>query len=582
MQLPVQIPAACPAEDVNSTQGVLSALDVFNIGIGPSSSHTVGPMRAAADFRARLLSTQAAAPNAGATKTGDTMAVVADGLGPNAATPQAGAPAMPASPSAVDPAPAPPVPARIQVELFGSLAATGRGHGTDRAVILGLCGYRPSTVSAAEISAVGAQMEGGLVDLLWPGATLHFTVERDLSFAPALRPTFHVNALRLAAFAPGQAEPYFAQVYYSTGGGFVLRQLDPASELDAPTNFEPVSSPSTSSPSSQTSAAGGHVGPAPAANRPAGEAQAAPSAPVLPHPYRNLRDLVTCAENSGRELAEIIWENEGAWREAEQTRAGALKIIEAMRQCVLSGLEAEGTLPGGLKLARRAKALRANLLQRDGRPAAGQAWAASESDPLRAMDWVNLWALAVSEENAAGSRVVTAPTNGAAGVIPAVLGYLERFCPEAAGDNFAPVAVDFLLVAGAIGAIIKTNASIAGAEVGCQGEVGSACAMAAGGLAAALGGSPAQIENAAEIAMEHSLGLTCDPIGGLVQIPCIERNAIGAIKAINAARMALWGDGHHRVSFDEVVETMKQTGADMHSKYKETAAGGLAVNVVEC
>jgi L-serine dehydratase len=454
---------------------MISVFDLFRIGIGPSSSHTVGPMKAARLFAEGLF---------------------ADGLADGVAS--------------------------VHVELFGSLGATGRGHGSDRAVILGLLGETPEGIDPERIDAlVGEVRAKGRLPLLgghettWDDAQLRF-----------LRQSLprHPNALRFAAMGR-DGQPLSSRVYYSVGGGFVVDE--------------------------------GAAGP--------GATQAGSEPPF---PFRNGSDLLRlCAENGVR-ISDLMLANEKALRTEPEVRAGLLRLWDVMQECVRRGCEAEGVLPGGLKVRRRAAELRRGLLAHP---------EAALRDPLSAMDWVNLYALAVNEENAAGGRVVTAPTNGAAGIIPAVLHYFARFVPGANDDGIAR----FLLTAGAIGVLYKENASISGAEVGCQGEVGSACSMAAAGLTEVLGGSPGQVENAAEIAMEHNLGLTCDPIGGLVQVPCIERNAMASIKAINAARMALRGDGEHFVPLDKVIKAMRDTGADMKDKYKETARGGLALHVLE-
>jgi len=450
--------------------------DLFRIGIGPSSSHTVGPMIAAAHFASGL--------------RGD----------------------FPVE--------------RLRVELYGSLALTGRGHATDTAVILGLTGARPDMIDPDEgVSLVGGISRSRVLPLP-DGRQAAFDPACDIVFLPRETLPRHPNALRITAFAAGGAE--LSRIYYSVGGGFVL------DEAGAPL-----------------------------------AASALPAEMAVPYPFGDAAGLLACAQANDLSIAELMRANESSLRGAAEVRAGIARIWEAMRACTARGLRGEGELPGGLRVRRRAPALRRKLEAQSLR---------NETDPLLAMDWVNLWALAVNEENAAGGRVVTAPTNGAAGIIPAVLHYYERFVPGAHARGIET----FLLTAAAIGAIIKRNASISGAEVGCQGEVGSACAMAAAGLAAALGGTNAQVENAAEIGLEHNLGLTCDPVAGLVQVPCIERNAIAAVKAINGARLALHGDGRHLVSLDQAVATMRQTGLDMSHKYKETSLGGLAVNVVEC
>jgi len=465
----------------------LSVFDMFRIGIGPSSSHTVGPMRAARTFAEELAATG--------------RDVV-----------------------------------RLRADLFGSLGATGRGHGTDRAVLLGLAGHEPETVASDVVEgALDEVAESGTLDLLG-GRRVTLDLARDVVFRPRDVLDFHPNGLRLTAWgdetgAEDDAEPVLSRTYFSVGGGFVV----PDPEGDAP------------------------------AAPPTDEADDDPHR--RPHAFACADDLLDRCSESGRGVAGVMLANECATRTETEVETELLRIWAAMDECIDAGCAATGTLPGSLRVPRRAHVLHEALLAEG-----------ATDDPLRAMDWVNLYALAVNEENASGHRVVTAPTNGAAGIVPAVLRYYRTFVPGA--DDAGTVR--FLLAAAAIGILVKTNASIAGAEVGCQGEVGSACAMAAAGLAEVLGGTPEQVENAAEIAMEHNLGLTCDPIGGLVQIPCIERNAIGAVKAINAARMALRGDGRHTVSLDAVIETMRQTGEDMHSKYKETSLGGLAVNIVEC
>ena len=469
-----------------STAEVVGVFDLFKIGIGPSSSHTVGPMHAAADYVARL------------------GAGVADVT-------------------------------RLDVELYGSLAATGHGHGTPTAVLLGLEGRRPDAISSAEveqrrdeIARTGRILLAGVVDLAF-GAD-------DLVLSPRTVLARHSNAVRFATF-DAEGRVIDEATYYSIGGGFIVRDGDG----DGDGGVE------------------------------VGAGRRAATAPA-PHPYANADDLLRRCEADGLSIAEIALRNETAAASEDEVRAGILRIRDAMLECVETGIRRDGVLPGGLAVRRRAPEWYARLLRED-----------PDRSPEFAQEWVNLVALAVNEENAAGGRVVTAPTNGAAGIVPAVLHYATTYTPRAkAGGDLDDLAVEFLLTAAAIGGIVKRGASISGAEVGCQGEVGSASSMAAGALAAVLGGTPAQVENAAEIAMEHNLGLTCDPIGGLVQIPCIERNAIAAGKAINAAKMAMWGDGTHHVSFDQVVETMRQTGRDMSDKYKETATGGLAVNVVEC
>jgi L-serine dehydratase len=437
----------------------LSAFDLYSIGIGPSSSHTVGPMRAARRFAFEV-------PKAG----------------------------------------------RIRVELFGSLGATGRGHHSDVAVLLGLEGEDPATVSVGEIpERVAAIRESGTVRLAGERS-----VPVDVILHRRRSLPYHPNGMTFTAWTL-DGSPLAERTYYSVGGGFVVEE---------------------------------------------GEDRAAETS-VLPFPFASGADLL----GYDRPLSEVMLENERVWRTDGEVRDGLLRIWAVMRGCVERGLRSEGVLPGGLGVKRRAPQIWRDLVRQP-----------DADDPLHVIDWVNLYALAVNEENAAGGRVVTAPTNGAAGIIPAVLHYYRRFVPGSGDDG----VVRFLLTAAAIGILIKGAASISGAEVGCQGEVGSAAAMAAAGLCEVLGGTPGQVENAAEIALEHSLGLTCDPVGGLVQVPCIERNAIAGVKAINAARLALRGDGSHRVSLDTAIRTMRETGRDMSTKYKETSLGGLAVTVVEC
>lgn len=489
----------------------VSAFDLFKIGIGPSSSHTVGPMRAARLFAARL----------------------------------AGEP------------PAQPV-ARVTAELFGSLGATGKGHGSDKAVVLGLCGHEPDTVDVERIEEyLQAVRRSGRLTLLG-GATIPFDERRDLVFNRRETLPLHPNGMRLRAFAADGAL-LAERIYYSVGGGFVV-SADVADDRTATQHI-------------------------------------APDTTILPYPFHSADELLGHCEREQVSIAEIMRRNERHWRTDEQIDTGLLEIWRVMQACVRRGCRTDGVLPGGYKIKRRAPGLYRQLAadSRDPRAMTQHASPATAPDaavhpPPRAdgppalqgelvvLDWVNLYALAVNEENAAGGRVVTAPTNGAAGIVPAVLHYYRDFVP---GANERGV-IDFLLTAAAIGILYKENASISGAEVGCQGEVGVACSMAAAALCAVMGGTPRQAENAAEIGMEHHLGLTCDPVGGLVQIPCIERNAIASVKAINAARMALRGDGTHYVSLDKVIKTMRETGADMKTKYKETSRGGLAVNVIEC
>ena len=461
----------------------VSVFDLFKIGIGPSSSHTVGPMRAARLFVLRLQ---------------------ADGLLPRTV--------------------------RIGTRLYGSLGATGKGHGSDKAVLLGLAGHEPDSVDVDAVPALLAAMRAQRRIELPGRHTIGFNEREDLVFLRRESLPFHANGLRFTAFGPDGAE-LAQRAYYSVGGGFVV--------------------------SDEVAADG------------ARHKRIAPDATVLPHPFTTGAQLLALCGEQGCGIAELMRRNERHWRSDAEIDAGLARIWQVMQDCVDRGCRTDGVLPGGFKVRRRAKALREALTARPEE---------ALRDPLQVLDWVNLYALAVNEENAAGGRVVTAPTNGAAGIVPAVLHYYARFVPHAREAGI----FDFLLTAAAIGILYKENASISGAEVGCQGEVGVACSMAAGALCAVMGGSPAQVENAAEIGMEHHLGLTCDPVGGLVQIPCIERNAIAAVKAINAARMALRGDGTHHVSLDQVIKTMRETGADMMTKYKETARGGLAVNIVEC
>jgi L-serine dehydratase len=465
----------------------VSVFDLFKIGIGPSSSHTVGPMRAARMFALRLDH---------------------DGLLPRVA--------------------------RVQSQLYGSLGATGKGHGSDKAVLLGLAGHEPDTVDVDAVPALlVALRERQRLDLLGR-QDIAFNERDDLVFHRRETLPFHANGMRFTAFDAGGAE-LANRVYYSVGGGFVV--------------------------SDEVAADG------------AKQKAIVPDTTALPHPFHSGDRLLEITQEQRCSIAEVMRRNERSLGKGGRTDAeidaGLLKIWAVMQACVQRGCATDGVLPGGFKVKRRAAELYRALTSKPEE---------ALKDPLQVMDWINLYALAVNEENAAGGRVVTAPTNGAAGIVPAVLHYYTRFVP---GANDRGV-IDFLLTAAAIGILYKENASISGAEVGCQGEVGVACSMAAGALCAVMGGTPAQAENAAEIGMEHHLGLTCDPVGGLVQIPCIERNAIASVKAVNAARMALRGDGTHFVSLDKVIKTMRETGADMQTKYKETARGGLAVNIVEC
>jgi L-serine dehydratase len=466
----------------------VSVFDIFKIGIGPSSSHTIGPMRAAARFVERWLA-----------ETGD------PGSSPGQALERV---------------------ARVTVGLYGSLAATGRGHGTDKAVICGLEGHWPDRIDPDAIPPLLERVRASGRILLGGTREIVFDEKTDLVWNKRQKLPYHVNGMRYTAFdAAGKV--IVTRDYYSVGGGFVVN-----------------------------------------ADEAAADRIVADTTP-LPFPFHSGDELIALCEQHGMSVAQLMLENEKVWRSEADIRAGLLEIWTAMQDCVARGLRSPGELPGGLHVKRRAPAMHGELKDRP---------EAALKDPLTVLDWVNLYALAVNEENAAGGRVVTAPTNGAAGIIPAVLHYYDRFCPTSSGQG----VVDFLLTAGAIGILYKENASISGAEVGCQGEVGVACSMAAGALVAALGGNIHQVENAAEIGMEHNLGLTCDPIGGLVQIPCIERNAMGSVKAINAQRMAMKSDGKHHVSLDKVIKTMRDTGRDMKDKYKETSRGGLAVNVIEC
>ncbi len=448
---------------------MLSVLELFNIGIGPSSSHTVGPMRAARAFAERIRDMDAQAH-------------------------------------------------RVHVELFGSLGATGRGHGTPAAIVLGLLGEAPETV---DLDTMHLRVEACVRDktlVLVGGRQVAFDMARDLGLHRKRMPNMHANAMRFTAF-DGSGHVLLSQDYASVGGGFV------------------------------------HV---------AGEEGDTATA-LVPFPYKTGSELLSMCRQEGISMSTLVLRNECAQRSETTVRAELLRRHVVMQACIDRGCATEGVLPGGLKVRRRAPQLLRRLQVQP------------KGDLLAGIDWLNLWALAVSEENAAGGRVVTAPTNGAAGILPSVMRYMIRFHRD---DDDA--VVRFMLTAGGIGLLYKMNASISGAEVGCQGEVGVACSMAAAGIAEVLGGTPEQVEDAAEIAMEHNLGLTCDPVGGLVQVPCIERNAMGAVKAINAARLALAGSGDGRVSLDRVIATMRQTGADMKTKYKETARGGLAVNVIEC
>ncbi|MEW2121918.1 L-serine ammonia-lyase [Streptomyces sp. NPDC005474] len=453
----------------------ISVFDLFSIGIGPSSSHTVGPMRAARLFARRL-------------RNEEVLGAVVS----------------------------------VRAELYGSLGATGHGHGTPKAVLLGLEGASPRTVDVEGADQRVEQIkESGRLRLL-DDHEIAFSFDDDLVLHRRKTLPYHANGMTLWAFDASGAE-LLSKTYYSVGGGFVVDE-------DA-VGADRIKLDDT----------------------------------ALKYPFRTGDELLRLTKETGLSISALMLENERAWRTEDEIRSGLLDIWRVMQACVSRGMSREGILPGGLRVRRRA-AMSARQLRAEGEPLA------------RAMEWITLYAMAVNEENAAGGRVVTAPTNGAAGIIPAVLHYYLNFVPGADEEG----VVRFMLAAGAIGMLFKENASISGAEVGCQGEVGSACSMAAGALAEVLGGSPEQVENAAEIGMEHNLGLTCDPVGGLVQIPCIERNGMAAVKAVTAARMAMRGDGSHKVSLDKVIKTMKETGADMSVKYKETARGGLAVNIIEC
>ncbi len=457
----------------------ISVFDLFSIGIGPSSSHTVGPMRAANQF-VRTLQTQ------------DLLARVH----------------------------------RVKADLFGSLGATGKGHSSDKAIMIGLEGELPESVDTTTIPARLETIRDQQHINLLGRHSIGFKEVDDLIMHRKKSLSFHSNGMKFRAFDT-RGETLHKAKFYSIGGGFIVDES--ATGVD----------------------------------------RIKPDDTLLPYPYSSGADLLNLCREHGLSISDIMMENEKAWRDEEEVRIKLLKIWKVMQTCVKNGYRSEGILPGGLKVKRRAADLFRKLSAQP---------QISYKDPLTTMDWVNLYALAVNEENAAGGRVVTAPTNGAAGIIPAVMHYYHYFYPHADEDGI----VRFLLTAGAIGILYKENASISGAEVGCQGEVGSACSMAAGALTEVLGGTPEQVENAAEIGMEHNLGLTCDPIGGLVQVPCIERNAMASVKAINAARIAIRGDGQHFVSLDKVIKTMRETGADMKTKYKETSRGGLAVNIIEC
>ncbi|WPC04819.1 L-serine ammonia-lyase [Pseudomonas benzenivorans] len=457
----------------------ISVFDLFKIGIGPSSSHTVGPMRAAALFVGALRDRR-----------------LLERVG------------------------------RVEVRLYGSLSATGVGHGSDTAVIMGLMGEWPDSIDPSQIAPrIEALRASGQLQLDGRLAVA-FDWQRDMLLLEENLP-YHPNAMTLTAFC-GEGRELHSDTYYSIGGGFVVdAEQAAAGQLDQDST-------------------------------------------KLPYDFNSAAELLSLCKQHGLRVSQLMMENEKAWRSEAEIRAGLMRLWQAMRDCVDNGLKQEGILPGGLNVKRRAAKLHRSLQEMSKPNVIGST--------LSGMEWVNLFALAVNEENAAGGRMVTAPTNGAAGIIPAVLHYYVRFSPAVTEAD----VVDYLLAAAAVGILCKKNASISGAEVGCQGEVGSACAMAAAGLAEILGATPEQLENAAEIGLEHNLGLTCDPVGGLVQVPCIERNAIAAVKAINAAQMALRGDGEHFISLDRVIRTMRDTGADMHDKYKETSRGGLAVSAVEC
>jgi len=461
----------------------LSVFDLFKIGIGPSSSHTVGPMKAAAMFVRRLA------------KSGLIERT-----------------------------------ARVETRLYGSLGATGKGHGTDTAVMLGLEGAMPDSVDPDSVDARLQRIRAQSSLLLDATHAMAFHERDDILFLRRESLPFHSNGLRFFAYS-ADASLLEERRYFSVGGGFVVSQEEADASAEHP---RMVVDPT-----------------------------------VLQHPFSSGDELLAITNRTGLSIAQVMRRNEQAWRSDAELDAGLDRIWDAMKSCVERGCRTDGHLPGAMRVKRRAAEIHRSL---SSRPEQGL------KDQLTILDFVNVYAMAVNEENAAGGRVVTAPTNGAAGIVPAVMHYYDRFVSGASQSGIR----DFLLTAGAIGLLYKENASISGAEVGCQGEVGVACSMAAAGLAAVMGGTPAQVENAAEIGMEHNLGLTCDPVGGRVQIPCIERNAMGSVKALNAARMALRGDGTHYVSLDKVIKTMRDTGRDMMTKYKETSRGGLAVNVIEC
>ncbi|NWO03180.1 MAG: L-serine ammonia-lyase [Idiomarinaceae bacterium] len=457
---------------------MISVFDIYKIGIGPSSSHTVGPMKAAYEFLH-------AAKKSGHLNN-------ADG---------------------------------IKVELFGSLGQTGKGHGTGKAVILGLVGETPETVDTDSVEDFLEQTRKTEKLNLLGEKEVSFPSEGAITFHRRKTMPKHANAMELKLLKDG--EIIYSDLYYSIGGGFIVRDEDFDETLE--------------------------------------EAIEQSSKPIL-YPFDSAADLLAHCKEHGMRMSSLMMANEKVFRSEEDIRAGLMKIWRTMQESIKNGITTEGILPGGLKVRRRASSLYQRLKKE------------KSSDAMQVMDWVDLYALAVNEENAAGGRIVTAPTNGAAGIIPAVMSYADRFIETLDED----AVVRFLLTSAAIGILYKKNASISGAEVGCQGEVGVACSMAAGALAEFMGGDPSRVENAAEIGMEHNLGLTCDPVGGLVQVPCIERNAMGSVKAINAARLAMRGEGDHKVSLDKVIKTMWDTGNDMKTKYKETARGGLAVNIIEC
>ena len=457
----------------------ISVFDLFSIGIGPSSSHTVGPMRAAQKFVQGL-------------KQDNLLGEVV----------------------------------KVRTDLYGSLGATGKGHGSDKAVMLGLEGDLPESVDTGSVESRLESIRSTRQLNLFGEHPIKFDEKKQLVMHRRETLPFHSNGMTFGAL-DAKDEELRSSTFYSVGGGFIVDESAQGSDRIVEDDTK------------------------------------------LPYPFLSAVDLLIHCANHDMSISDLMMENEKTWRSEEEIRHGLLEIWKVMRSCVNNGCRNEGILPGGMKVKRRAADLSRKLRGEPG---------ITYKDPLVTLDWVNLWALAVNEENAAGGRVVTAPTNGAAGIIPAVMHYYQHFYPAADDDGI----VRFLLTAGAIGILYKENASISGAEVGCQGEVGSACSMAAGALTEVIGGTPEQVENAAEIGMEHNLGLTCDPVGGLVQIPCIERNAMASVKAINAARIAMRGDGQHFISLDKVIKTMRETGADMKTKYKETSRGGLAVNIIEC